>query len=157
MTTIVNYGGPNQRPIVSYSGSNAAGFPAPVVIEGFLDCTRTSAPMAQNDVAEVVSIPAGTFIQGVVWEVEVVEGAARNFAVGDGANTSGFVPSTSANSIGSGCSALTLTEGTPNTVTGYTAGKYYAAADTIDVLAVTAGGLTGAKIRLKAFGWTVGL
>lgn len=157
MATITSYGGPNPRTIVSYSGANAAGFPAPVVIEGFLDCTKTSAAMAQNDVAEVLTIPAGTFIQGVVWEVETVEGAARSFAVGDGSGTSGFVTTTSANSLASGCSALALTEGTPNTVTGYSSGKYYAAADTIDVLAVTSGGLTGAKIRLKAFGWAMGL
>jgi hypothetical protein len=155
MATITTYTGLNGRLIKSYSGSNAAGFPAPVVIEGFLDCTK--AVLAQNDVAEVLAIPAGTFIQGVVWEVEVVEGAARNFAVGDGSGTSGFIATTSANSLASGCTALALTEGVPNTVTGYSAGKYYGAADTIDILAVTAGGLTGAKIRLKAFGYVVGL
>lgn len=157
MTIHVNYGGPNGRAITSYGGANAAGFPAPVVFEGVLDCSKTAAPMVQNDTAEVIAIPAGTFIQGVVWEVETVEGAARNFAIGDGSDTDGFVATTSANSTASGASLLALGEGTPNTITGYSAGKYYAAADTIDVLAVTSGGLTGAKIRIKAFGWVVGL
>jgi hypothetical protein len=106
--------------------------------------------LAQNDIAELINVPAGSVVHWVRWEVQTVEGAARNFALGDGSSTSGFIATTSANSVANGCSALALTEGTPNTVTGYSAGKYYGSADTIDLLAVTSGGLTAAKIRVSA-------
>lgn len=138
------------------AGANAAGFPAYTVFENVVDCSKLSTAAAQNDVIEALAIPAGTLIQGVMWEVETVEGAARNFAIGDGSNTAGFIASTSANSLASGCTALALTEGTPNTVTGYYGGKYYDTADTIDILAVTSGGLTTAKIRVKAYGLVFG-
>jgi hypothetical protein len=138
------------------AGANAAGFPAYTVFENVVVCSKLKVAAAQNDVIPALSIPAGTLIQGVMWEVERVEGAARNFAVGDGDDTDGFVPSTSANSAVTGCTALALTEGGPNTVTGYSAGKYYGAADTIDILAVTSGGLVNAKIRVKAYGLVFG-
>jgi hypothetical protein len=142
--------------ITATGGANAAGFPAPVVFEVLVDCSRLSTAAAQNDVIEALRIPANTLIQGVNWEVEAVEGAARNFALGDGDDTDGFVPSTSANALAKGATAIALTEGTPNVVAGYSAGKFYSAADTIDILAVTSGGLTTAKIRVKAYGWTFG-
>jgi hypothetical protein len=140
------------------SGHSAAGFPSHVVFEGVFDATKRT--LAQNDTLAVIDIPANTLIQGVQWEVEVAEGAARNFAVGDGSDTDGFITTTSANSLASGVSTLagTVAGGSgdpasdPLVVTGYSAGKYYSAADTLDVLAVTSGGLTTTKIRLKAWG-----
>lgn len=142
--------------VTAAGGANAAGFPAPVVFENLVDFSRLSTAAAQNDVVEALNIPANTLIQGVSWEVEGVEGAARNFAIGDGANTSGFIATTTANTLDKGVTALAVAEGTPNTIVGYSAGKFYSAADTIDILAVTSGGLTAAKIRIKAFGWTFG-
>jgi len=118
------------------------------VLEGEFDAVEH--PLAQNDIAQVISIPANSFVQLVKWEVERVEGAARNFAVGDGSDDDGFITATSANSLAKGASALALTEAQPNTVTGYTAGKFYGSADTIDIKAPSSGGLTGCKIRLKA-------
>lgn len=144
-----------QRTVAS-GGANNAGFPSPVVFENVIDCSKLSVAAAQNDVIEALSIPAHTLIQGVQWEVEGIEGAARNFAVGDGADTDGFITTTSANALASGATALAVAEGVPNTIVGYSAGKYYDAADTIDILAVTAGGLTAAKIRIKAFGVAFG-
>lgn len=137
-------------------GANNAGFPSFVVYENVIDFSKLATAAAQNDVVEALSIPAGTLVQGVQWEVEGVEGAARNFAIGDGDDTDGYVTTTTANTAATGCSGLALTEGTPNTITGYSGGKYYSAADTIDILAVTSGGLTTAKIRVKAFGVTFG-
>lgn len=120
-------------------------------IEATIDFTVAAYTLAQNDVLEALAIPAKTFVERVVAEVLVVEGASRNYAIGDGSSTSGYIPTTTANTLGATAQALTLTEATPNTVTGYTAGKYYSAADTIDILAVTSGGLTTAKIRVVAF------
>lgn len=137
-------------------GANNAGFPSYAVFENVIDFSKLATAAAQNDVVPALAIPANTLIQGVAWEVEGVEGASRNFAIGDGDDTDGFVASTSANTLAKGATALALAEGTPNTITGYSAGKFYSAADTIDLLAVTSGGLTAAKIRVKAYGVVFG-
>lgn len=141
--------------IAAKGGSKAAGFPSFVVFENVFDASKRN--LVQNDVAAVLNIPAGTLIMGVQWEVETEEGASRNFAIGDGDDTDGFVTTTTANTAASGATALALTEAAPNTVTGYSAGKYYSAADTIDVLAVTSGGLTTVKLRVKAYGVQFGV
>lgn len=107
----------------------------------------TVQPLAQNDIAQLINIPANTWVSLVRWEVKTVEGAARNFSIGDGVNASGFIASTSGNTLAEGVSGpVSLTEGAPNTVTGFSGGKYYPVADTLDLTAVTAGGLTACKI-----------
>lgn len=107
--------------------------------------------LAQNDVAQVLDIPADTWVSLVRWEITKVEGAARNFSIGDGVNAAGFVASTSANTLAEGVSGpISLTEGAPNTITGFSGGKYYSAADTLDVTAVTAGGLTTGILKVTA-------
>lgn len=122
------------------------------VLESEIDFTNTSNTLAQNDIAELIAVPGNCYVQMVRWEVKTVEGAARNFSLGDGASATGYLASTSANAIAEGCSApVSLTEGAPNTVTGFSNGKYYPNADTIDLTAVTAGGLTTAKINVKAY------
>ena len=141
--------------ITAKGGANAAGFPSWVVFENVFDASKRN--LVQNDVAAVLSIPAGTLIMGVHWEVETVEGASRNFAIGDGSDTNGFIETTDGNTLASGATALALTEAAPDTVTGYSAGKYYSAADTLDVLAVTSGGLTALKLRVKAYGFQFGV
>lgn len=120
-------------------------------LECIVDFSKiTSALVAQNEVVEAIPIAANTMVLGVRAEVLVVEGAARNFGIGDGAGTSSYITTQSANALAEFRTALGLTEGVPNTVTGYTGGKYYSAADTIDILAVTAGGLTTCKIKVSA-------
>lgn len=154
MTTYTTY--TDGYTIVKQSAPRANSIGGPVtVLEGKFDATRRN--LAQNDVAEIITIPANTWVIAVFWEVEVVEGASRNFAIGDGGNTSGFVPTTSANSLATGCyngssagAVQALTEGTPNTFTGYSFGRYYPSADTMDLLAVTSGGLTACRVAVKA-------
>ena len=119
-------------------------------LENTIDFSVAANVLAQNDIAELIAVPANCSVIGIRWEILVVEGAARNFAIGDGAGTSSYIATTSANSLAEGAMALALTEGTPNTITGYSDGKYYAAADTIDILAVTSGGLTTCKLRVVA-------
>lgn len=120
-------------------------------IEATIDFTVAAYTLAQNDILEALVIPAKTFVERVIAEVLTVEGAARNYAIGDGVTTNGYITTTTANTLGITAQALTLTEAAPNTVTGFTNGKYYSAADTIDILAVTSGGLTTGKIRVTAF------
>lgn len=107
--------------------------------------------LIQNDVAQVIDIPADTFVRLVRWEVLKVEGAARNFSIGDGVNAAGYIASTSGNALAEGISGpIALTEGVPNTITGFSGGKYYPVADTIDVTAVTLGGLTTCILKVTA-------
>lgn len=105
--------------------------------------------LAQNDIAELINIPANVWVPLVRWAVTKVEGAERNFSIGDGDDAAGWIASTSGNALADGVSGpVALTEGTPNTVTGFSGGKYYSVADTIDLTAVTAGGLTAMKLKL---------
>ncbi len=106
------------------------------LLEATLDCSKHN--LGAADVAELIDIPAQTFVHKVFWSVEKAEGSAVTFDIGDGSDTDGYVDGANGNSVASGVNSLTLTEATPNTVTGYSNGKYYSAADTIDVLAVAA-------------------
>lgn len=114
-----------------------------------IDFSDAAVTSAQNEIVEAIVVPAGTKVHAVCAEVLVAEGAARNYAIGDGSDTYGYIATTTANTTGKTHSALVLTEGAPNTVTGYSNGKFYAAADTIDVLCVTSGGLSACKLRVE--------
>jgi hypothetical protein len=89
--------------------------------------------LASADVYEVFSIPAKTLVIRAGYDVTGAEGATATAHLGDGSDADGFLVSVNLNSVGSGVSSLALTEGAPNTITGYSNGKYYSAADTIDV------------------------
>ena len=124
---------------------------APITVIQALFDPAVKGVLAQNDIAKLINIPDNSWVFGVRWEVTKVEGAARNFGIGDGSGTSSYVATTAANSLATGWSGLVaLTEGTPNVVTGYSAGKFYSADDTLDVLAVTSGGLTTCQIKVIA-------
>ena len=125
-------------------GSNAAGFPDVTVIEGTFDFTKRN--LAQNDTIDIAVLPKGTLIHALQWEVLTVEGAARNFSVGNEDSATAYLASTSANSATSGAVlGMTLTEGTPNTVAAW----YLTAEKKLRIAAVTSGGLTTAKMRVK--------
>lgn len=105
--------------------------------------------LAATDVLEVLPVPAGTFVLSVGYDVTTAEGAAATIDVGDGADPNGYLDAVDLNSTGSGAMALALTEAAPNTVTGYSAGKYYAADDTIDI-SLDQNGIDTAVVRLWA-------
>lgn len=121
---------------------SASGFPAgqqrTYVLSNTLDLSVTN--MAATEVARMIHIPAGSFVHHVRWEVTTVEGATLTFDVGDDSDTDGYVVSANANALGSGMSTFAGTLGgtgaaaDPVVITGYSAGKYYAAADTIDIV-----------------------
>jgi hypothetical protein len=133
-------------------GSKGYPFDAPRmhVLKATFDATLGT--YAQNDVLEMINVPAGTFISAVAANVVVVEGASRNYAVGDGNSTAGYIPTTTANTLGITASvpvaATNASVTTPVPV--YGNGVFYAAADTIDILVETSGGLTTCKIQLRA-------
>lgn len=89
--------------------------------------------LASADVLEVIPIPAKSLVMRVGADVTTAEGATATMHIGDGSDADGFMASVNLNSAASTAMSLALTEAAPNTVTGYSNGKYYAAADTIDV------------------------
>lgn len=91
------------------------------------------AALASSDVYEVLNITAKSLVLRVGYDVTVAEGATATVGIGDGAAATGYATAVNLNSVGSGVSTLALTEGAPNTITGYSNGKYYTADDTIDL------------------------
>lgn len=94
--------------------------------------------LTSGDVLEVIQLPAKTYVLAVGLDVTTAEGGTLTIDIGDGSAADGYLDGVNANTVASYASTLALTEGAPNTVTGYSAGKYYAAADTIDVKTVNA-------------------
>jgi hypothetical protein len=92
-----------------------------------------AAALASGDVLEVIPVPAKTLVMRVGYDVTTAEGATATFDLGDGSDADGYLNDVDLNSVGSGVMSLALTEGTPNTIAGYSNGKYYSAADTIDM------------------------
>lgn len=125
------------------------------LLEAIVDfSSAATTALAINDVLEAVAIPGNCRVNHVKCEVLTVEGAARNYAIGDGSSTSGYIPTTTANTLGATNDVLAGTlggtgaAGDPVVITGYTTGKFYAVADTVDILAVTAGGLSVCKLKI---------
>ncbi len=116
------------------------------VIEAVRDYGKN--PSEATEVVPVLQVPAGSLVLFVGAEVVGVEGGTAAGTLGDGDDPDGYLATLNANSAAFYTRGLTLTEGTPNTVTGYSGGKFYAAADTIDH--VTTNALDAAVIRYFA-------
>lgn len=113
----------------------AASFPAVTTLEQTFDATKRS--LAAADVVEMISVPAGTHVHAVYWEVLSVD-AAQTFDVGDGTDVDGFVAAASAATATKGLGA------------GIAVGKFYAAADTIDLHVPATMALDTLKVRVVA-------
>lgn len=100
----------------------------------FATSITLTGPLLAADVYQAINVPAGTRVLHVVADVKSADTGAgtRTFNVGDGTTGGGFLSTVNAKSVAKSTSSLALTEGTPNTITGYSGGKTYAAADTID-------------------------
>lgn len=90
------------------------------------------------DVIEVLPLPAKSYVLFAGVDVTTAEGGTLTLDLGDGSDPDGFLDGVDGNAVASYASALTLAEGAPNTITGYSEGKYYSAADTIDLTTVNA-------------------
>jgi len=101
------------------------------IVEKTIDFSETA--YLATDVLEAIVVPDKHMVTLVQYEVETVEGAVLTFDIGDGVTTDGYLVGVNGNVIGSVATALVLVDGTPNTVLGYSNGKYYAANDSIDV------------------------
>jgi hypothetical protein len=126
--------------------NNHAGRRTAFVTEQTIDFTKT--PGASGDVIQSLNVYPGWFVQAVLVQVLTAEGGTLTANVGDGTLATGFMTGVNLNALGMTKSNLTLTEAAPNTVTGYTGGKLYTAADTIDL--VLSAAADGAKVRVAA-------
>jgi hypothetical protein len=102
------------------------------VIFNGADATLTKgAAIATNDVFQLINIPAGSLVLFVAAKVLTVEGGASTVDIGDDATVDGYLDGVDIN-------ALTDTQSfTADTTEAFGAGKYYAAANTIDLKLIT--------------------
>jgi hypothetical protein len=130
----------DHRPIVASGGTNAAGFPKVTVFQNEFDASRRN--LAQDDIAEVLSIPAGSLVSAVF--VEVLDGEAGvTVNVGDGDDPDGFFAAASVATDGAYHSSVP-------SAAAYSGGQFYDTDDTIDVQVASAGGAETARIRVVA-------
>lgn len=113
-------------------GNAHAGALAIMLISNTIDFSIDKADAL--DVIEAIDVGAGDIVLKVLVEVETVEGGTLTFDVGDGTDPNGYLDAVNGNSAGMTGTALALTEGAPNTVSAYSNGKLYTAADTIDLV-----------------------
>lgn len=105
-----------------------------VVLRNTIDFMAT--PRLAAAVVPVLSIPAGTLVERVGYTLITAEGGTAGGTIGDGADVDGFIATLNFNAAAGtkAISALALAEAAPNTIVGYSGGKFYAAADTIDFI-----------------------
>ena len=82
--------------------------------------------LAAADILEVIKIPAKTLVTHVALEVTTAEGGTLTVDVGDGDNPDGYLDGVNANAT----AAYLTVAGTD----AFEAGKFYTAADTIDIV-----------------------
>jgi hypothetical protein len=99
-----------------------------------------------NDVFELIDVPANTFVHGVRVDVLTAEGAASTIDVGDGATADGYHDGLDANDATVNVYSWDE-DGTKTEAFGH--GKFYSAADTIDLKVMT-GSWLAFKVRLTA-------
>jgi uncharacterized Zn-binding protein involved in type VI secretion len=103
--------------------------------------TASLTALATGDSLQVLHVPAKTFVVAVGVDVTTADGTASTVDIGEtGGDVDGWINGHNANTAGSACSTNnTLVEGTPNVFEPALGnGKYYSAADTIDLLMLTA-------------------
>ena len=87
--------------------------------------------LAATDVLEVIRVPANTLVTHVALNVTTAEGGTLTIDVGDGTDPDGYLDGVNANTA-----AAYITDGGSAAALGH--GKFYTAADTIDVTTVNA-------------------
>jgi hypothetical protein len=89
--------------------------------------TVKGAAIATSDAFPLISIPAGALVLSVTHIVTTAEGATCTYDIGDTTDPNGFV------SAGNGNTTTNATSFNATTTPGYGVGRYYTAANTIDV------------------------
>jgi len=101
------------------------------VFDGAKAAAFKGSAIATADVFELLTIPAGSFVLSVTHQVTTAEGGTCTFDIGDGTDDNGYVV---AATNGNGNSTATNSNSFNGTTTpAFGVGKYYSAADTIDL------------------------
>jgi len=112
------------------------------VIENTIDL----AAVATGDVVQCLDIKAKQFVFDVFVEVITATGLTSTATVGDGSAADGWDASTNLNAT-----AATVTHGASGTDAYATSGKYYSAADSIDLTCtITAGPVVTGSVKVMA-------
>ena len=110
-------------------------FPAIVAARSTASLTALGAA----DSLQVLQIPAKTYVLVAGIDVTTAEGGTLTLDLGDGDDMDGWLDGVDGNAVASYDPTKTLAEAAPNTIVGYSVGgKYYSAADTIDLTMVNA-------------------
>ena len=94
--------------------------------------------LGAGDILQAIPVPAKTFVISAGIDVTTAEGATQTFDLGDGTDPDGYLDGVDGNAVAGYGPTHVLTEGTPNVIIGLGKGKYYSAADTIDLVQVNA-------------------
>ena len=111
------------------------------VFNGADAATVMGTAVAPGDLFNLINIPAGAFVLTVNYKVTTTE-AANTFIIGDTAQDDGYCTV----GVGIGSAATDGSSFNGTTTPHYGVGKYYAAADTINL---TIGAGTAAKVVIK--------
>lgn len=99
------------------------------VMENFVDFSVTGC--AASDTVRIFYIPARTLVLGVSWEVITTEGGAATAKIGDGDDDDGYITASGSIDLNSDSTHSATAEATSP---GYADGRYYTAADYIDLI-----------------------
>lgn len=130
------------------SGGNFAGSPVQTVLVGVYDAKRR--PLASTDTITLINVPAGTYVSHVTYRVLTADSGV-GINIGDGTDPNGWVADAdvgTAGNIGMGLGAYAVA--TPGSQTAVI-GKYYSAADTIDLECVSGDAYDTLKVVISAF------
>jgi hypothetical protein len=134
-----------------------------VLLERIIDFSVSANSVSAGDTCQCLNVPAGFLALGAGIEVLTVESTTAAFgnkvSLGDGDDADGYITTamgvltTAANVLSTaGGNSLASLGGTCTWTNAYgPAGKFYAAADTVDLFAY--GTINGAKVRVGVWGF----
>jgi hypothetical protein len=140
------------------TGSGVNAYPADLAglyaVQATLDFTEinSGSGTVQNDIVQLIQIPANTLVLGVSFSVTTASSNMTDFDIGDGTTTDGYIDGASMATVNDGCSwVTTFNEAAPNTtLDGMSLGKFYTAADTIDLKQNTNATVVTGVLKVKA-------
>lgn len=102
--------------------------------------------MGIGETLDLITIPAGTLVQGVTIDIQTVEGGVATIKIGDAADDAGFIAAADANVLGF--------TGSFEGAAAYVKGKIYAEDTVLVLTAIAALSKTVAKVTYYGFDLT---
>ena len=115
---------------------------------------NSGAGTVQNDIIQLIQVPANTRVLDVFFSVTTASANMADFDLGDGDDVDGYVDGASMATVNDGASFVgATTVGTPNALpvaAAFCLGKFYTAADTIDLKQNTNATVVTGVLKVKA-------